>query len=340
MIPKQNAEQTPWIQDDSKLLSLILDEMGKVIVGQHTMNRSLLLGLICGGHVLLEGLPGLAKTLAVKTLASVLDAKFNRIQFTPDLLPSDLIGTMIYDHENRNFTPKKGPIFTNLLLADEINRAPAKVQSALLEAMAESQVTLGDSTYPLEKLFLVLATQNPIEQDGTYDLPEAQLDRFLFKVKVGYPTREEERGILDRMSVHSGAQPTVGKVCSIDTLLKIRPHVDQIYADDRIKEYILRLVAATRPTSILTAAEANANLLAHTRKSIHLGASPRATLFITKAARALALFNGRHFVTPDDVKTVAPDILRHRLILTFDAEAKSQSTDTVLQQLLEAVNVP
>jgi MoxR-like ATPase len=326
------------LQEDAKSLGLVLDEMSKVIVGQEHMARSLLIGLVTGGHVLLEGLPGLAKTLAVKTLAQVLDAKFQRVQFTPDLLPSDLIGTMIYREQTGDFVAKKGPIFANIVLADEINRAPAKVQSALLEAMAEKQVTIGETTYPLDEPFLVLATQNPIEQEGTYHLPEAQLDRFLFKLKVGYPSREEERLILDRMS--TPALPTIRKVFDARGILDIRSRLDAIYSDDRIKEYILRLVMATRKGGEIHPSEVRADKLEELRRSILIGASPRATIALNRAAKAHALLEQRNYVIPDDVKAIAPEVIRHRLILNFEAEARNLTTDDLIHQLLETVVVP
>lgn len=338
MAPTQPQVENAKLESDSKLLAQILDEMQKVIVGQEHMTKSLLLSLLTGGHVLLEGLPGLAKTLAVKTLAAVLDAKFQRIQFTPDLLPSDLIGTMIFNQSTGGFHPKKGPIFANIVLADEINRAPAKVQSALLEAMAEGQVTIGENTFTLEDPFLVLATQNPIEQEGTYPLPEAQLDRFLFKLKVGYPSRQEERVILERMS---GTQiPHTHSVFSTKVILEMRKHVDGIYLDDRIKDYILRMVAATRKECHLEHSEADAKRLLDIRQCIQVGASPRATLFLTRASRTHALLEGRTYVIPDDIKTIAADVLRHRLILTFDAEARGLNTDAVVRMILDAVVVP
>lgn len=333
-----NPAQQVEILEASETLSRVLNEMSRVIVGQSNMTRSLVIGLLTGGHVLLEGLPGLAKTLSVKTLAHVLDAKFQRIQFTPDLLPSDLIGTTIYHPETHEFIPKKGPIFANIILADEINRAPAKVQSALLEAMAERQVTLAGETYPLEEPFLVLATQNPIETEGTYNLPEAQLDRFLFKTKVTYPTRQEERQILALMG--NEHIPQTQAVFSTGGILQIRAHLDSIYTDEKIHEYILRLVAATRRTQSLSPTEAITAKLDELRKLIRIGASPRASLFLAKASRANALLSARHYVTPDDVKTVAWDILRHRLILTFEAEAKNISCDEVIHHLLETVVIP
>jgi len=333
-----SAANPELFREDAKTLSLILDEIGKVLVGQEHMSRSLLIGLMTGGHVLLEGLPGLAKTLAVKTLAQVLDAKFQRVQFTPDLLPSDLIGTIIYREQTGEFVPRKGPIFANIVLADEINRAPAKVQSALLEAMAEKQVTIGETTYPLAEPFLVLATQNPIEQEGTYPLPEAQLDRFMFKLKVNYPSREEERLILDRMA--SSQAPTTHAVFSTQGILDLRRKLDSVYLDERIKEYILRLVMATRKDEKLSPEEAPVERLAELRNAILIGASPRATIFLTRAAKANACLEQRNYVTPDDIKTVAPEILRHRLILTFEAEAENLSTDDVIHRLLETIVVP
>ncbi|MBI3295083.1 MAG: MoxR family ATPase [Deltaproteobacteria bacterium] len=325
-------------QEDSTTLSTMLEEMSRVIVGQDAMTRSLVLGLLTGGHVLLEGLPGLAKTLAVKTLATILDAKFSRIQFTPDLLPSDLIGTTIYRPETHEFVPKKGPIFANIVLADEINRAPAKVQSALLEAMAERQVTLADKTYLLEEPFLVLATQNPIENEGTYNLPEAQLDRFMFKTRVTYPNRTEERQVLELMG--TGHAPETRQVFSTQGILRMRQHLDSVYMDDRIKEYIVRLVTATRPGEVIEPNETTGSGLNDIRRFVQVGASPRATLFLAKSARANAFLENRNFVTPDDVKIVAPDILRHRLILTFEAEAKKVSTDDVTAQLLKTIVIP
>lgn len=332
-------EMSPAFQEDAATLHHILQEVGKVIVGQEKMTRDLLIGLVTGGHVLLEGLPGLAKTLAVRTLSAVLDAKFQRIQFTPDLLPSDLIGTMIYRPETGEFIPKKGPIFANIVLADEINRAPAKVQSALLEAMAEKQVTIGETTYPLDAPFLVLATQNPIEQEGTYQLPEAQLDRFMFKVKVGYPSRKEEKEIMERMGAESHT-PKTARVFSTDGILKIRERLDEVYVDERIKEYILRLVMATRKEEALTDNEVDLDRLRETRQLIQIGASPRASLFMMKAARAVALLDQRHFVIPDDVKSVAMEIFRHRIILAFEAEARRLTTDDCIASLLESVWIP
>ena len=326
------------LQGDNHTLAQVLDEIGKVIVGQSHMNRMLLVSMLTGGHVLVEGLPGLAKTLAVKTLAHIIDAKFHRVQFTPDLLPSDLIGTLIYTAQSGEFLPKKGPIFTNILLADEINRAPAKVQSALLEAMAERQVTIGDTTYPLEEPFLVLATQNPIEQEGTYPLPEAQLDRFLFKLKVQYPSRVEEKVILDRGQHQAG--PMLQKILTPQRLLEMRSRCEQVYMDERIKEYIVRLVVATRRHGELQASEALSDRIQQIREWIQIGASPRATIFLSQAARSLALLEGRAFVIPDDVKSLVPEVLRHRLILSFEAEARGRRADDVITELLDSMHVP
>ncbi len=333
-----NSREAETLLAESLVLKQALEEMGQVVVGQSEMMRSLVMGILTGGHVLLEGLPGLAKTLAVKTLAQVIDAKFQRVQFTPDLLPSDLIGTVIYREQTGEFLPKKGPIFANIVLADEINRAPAKVQSALLEAMAEKQVTIGETTYRLEEPFLVLATMNPIEQEGTYTLPEAQLDRFMFKLRVRYPTRDEERLILKRMTQFEA--PSAKKVISSAKILEMRHEVARLYLDERIEEYILRLVLATRKEVEMPAGEAKPEKLREIRAAIAVGASPRASIFLAKASRAFALLEGRTFVTPDDVKGVAYEILRHRLILTFEAEARNLSTDDVIHMLLDTVTVP
>jgi len=330
--------QKQELSHSSQVLTQVLKEVQKVIVGQENMTRCLLLGLLTEGHVLLEGLPGLAKTLAVKTLASVIEADFKRIQFTPDLLPSDLIGTLIYRPDTHEFTPKKGPLFSNIILADEINRAPAKVQSALLEAMAEKQITIGETSYSLPSPFLVLATQNPIEQEGTYPLPEAQMDRFMFKVKVGYPSREEERKIIETMSK---TNPTsVERLISPSIILDLKEKLDWIYVDKRIEDYILRIVLATRSEVAMTSEEVHLEKLNELRKYIRVGASPRASLFLHKAARAQALLNGRYFVSPDDIKQIAFEVLRHRLILTFDAEARGYQPDSIISDLLETVIVP
>jgi len=280
--------------------------------------------------VLLEGLPGLAKTLTIKTIADVIHTDFKRIQFTPDLLPADLVGTMIFNQKTGDFTPKKGPIFTNLVLADEINRAPAKVQSALLESMGERQVTIGETTYKLDKLFMVLATQNPIEQEGTYPLPEAQLDRFLFKVKVGYPTIDEEKRVLDRMSGVDA--PTAGKVCDPAKILEARKLCSEIYMDDKVRDYILALVFATRYPDRYN--------LANLKNVIQVGASPRATISLAKASRAHAFVRHRGFVTPEDIKAVAYDVMRHRIIVSFEAEAQGIDSEEVVKRVLERIEVP
>jgi MoxR-like ATPase len=294
------------------------------------MLERLLIGLLADGHVLLEGVPGLAKTLAVRTLASTIAAGYHRIQFTPDLLPADLIGTMIYNQRSGDFAVQKGPIFTNLLLADEINRAPAKVQSALLEAMQEKQVTIGGQTFPLPDLFLVLATQNPIEHEGTYPLPEAQVDRFMFKLVVTYPERREEREVLDRMT--AGPEPVAHPVLEPERVLRARRLVQQVYADDRIKEYVLDLVTATR--------EPKASGLDALAPLIEFGASPRAAIFLLRAAKALAFINGRAYVTPEDIKALGLDVLRHRVILTYRADADGIDSDELLRRIFEAVPVP
>ena len=305
-------------------------EMGKVIVGQHYLIDRLIIGLLANGHLLLEGVPGLAKTLAVKTLASTLDTSFQRIQFTPDLLPADLIGTMIYNPRESTFTAKKGPIFANLILADEINRAPAKVQSALLEAMQERQVTLGSETFPLPQPFLVLATENPIEQEGTYPLPEAQVDRFMLKLRIVYPSLAEERLILDAMAV-TDKQFNVRRVVSQDTILAARKIVDQIYVDEKIKEYILSMVFATREP---------ATYKLPIQDYIRYGVSPRATIYLTVAARAHAFLQGRGYVTPQDVKSMAPDVLRHRLLVSYEAEAEDLDSDDLITRILNELPVP
>lgn len=304
--------------------------IAKVIVGQRTMIDRLLIGLLTGGHILLEGVPGLAKTLAVRTLAQGLQLNFHRIQFTPDLLPADVIGTQIYNPRTGEFSIKKGPVFTNLLLADEINRAPAKVQSALLEAMQERQVTIGETSYPLEQPFFVLATQNPIEHEGTYPLPEAQVDRFMLKIKVSYPNKDEELAILDRMS---GVDPdlTISPVLAPTDIFELRDAIDQTYVDEKIKRYIIEVVHATRAP-----AEHGLDIGAF----IQYGASPRATIFLARASKGQALLDGRGYVTPQDVKSVAHDVLRHRLILTYEAEAEEITAESLLQQILDHLKVP
>jgi MoxR-like ATPase len=318
------------IKEESSFVALLKNEMAKVIVGQAKMLDRLLIGLLTRGHILLEGVPGLAKTLAISTLAKTIDTKFRRLQFTPDLLPADLMGTMIYNQKTGEFVPKKGPIFANIILADEINRAPAKVQSALLEAMQERQVTIGDTTYPLDDPFLVLATQNPIEQEGTYPLPEAQVDRFMLKVKIVYPTREEEKDILARMG--KGTVPEVAKVITVDKILSARNVVNEIYMDPKVEDYIVSITFATREPEKAGQKDLKA-LIAY-------GASPRATLFLARAARALAFIRGRGYVTPEDVKSVGMDVLRHRVLLTYEAEAENITPEDIVQKIFDSVEVP
>ncbi len=318
------------VANESTFLNDLMGEVGKVIVGQTYMIERILIGLLCGGHVLLEGVPGLAKTLTVRTLCDAIGAKFSRIQFTPDLLPADLIGTVIYNHQKGEFTSKLGPIFANLVLADEINRAPAKVQSALLEAMQERQVTIGDTTYPLKEPFVVMATQNPIEQEGTYPLPEAQVDRFLLMIKVGYPTRAEERQVVDRALVMQ--QQKANKVIEAEQLLRAREVVKDIYVDDRIKDYIVEVVFATREP----AQRGMRDLVG----LIEYGASPRASIALALAARAHAFLRHRGYVTPEDVKAVGADVLRHRVSLTYEAEAEQVNAEQVVRRVFEVVEVP
>jgi MoxR-like ATPase len=315
---------------ESAFVDAIKSQIQKVIVGQEHLIERLIMGLLCGGHVLLEGVPGLAKTLSVSTLAKTVDTGFRRIQFTPDLLPADLIGTMIYDQKTGEFTAKKGPIFTNLLLADEINRAPAKVQSALLEAMQEKQVTIGGRSYPLEEPFLVLATQNPIEQEGTYPLPEAQVDRFMMKVRIEYPERREEREILERMA---GKEPVpVESVVQPALILSARKSLGQVYMDEKIKDYILDIVDATR--------HPGAHAMREIEPYIRFGASPRATIFLAQASRAHAFLSRRGYVTPEDVKATGKDIMRHRIILSYEAEAEEVTTEDIIQKIFNTVEVP
>lgn len=318
------------IKQESQFIDRSLKEISKVVVGQMEMVESILMGLLTGGHVLLEGVPGLAKTLTISTVARVISLQFNRIQFTPDLLPTDLIGTMIFNPKTGEFAPKKGPIFTNIVLADEINRAPAKVQSALLEAMAEKQVTIGDTTYRLEKPFLVLATQNPLEQEGTYPLPEAQMDRFMFKVIVRYPSKKEELEILNKMAVDEA--PDLSAVISREDLLRAKTRVDAIYVDEKIRNYIVELVMASR-TPVQYG-------LSHIENLIQVGGSPRATISLIRASKAHAFLRRRGYVTADDVKAIAYHVLRHRLILTYEAEAENVTTDDVVKEILNQVEVP
>ncbi len=318
------------IKSASEPFRRLTDEVHKVLVGQENMWRHMLIGILSNGHVLLEGVPGLAKTLTVSCLARGIDTGFRRLQFTPDLLPADLIGTMIYQPQTGEFKVKKGPIFSNIILADEINRAPAKVQSALLEAMQERQVTIGDTTHALPDPFLVLATQNPIEQEGTYPLPEAQVDRFMLKVTVTYPTREQERKILDRMA-RTNPDTSIEPVLSASDLVKARQAIDDIYIDDKIKDYIVNLVFATRDPGAM-----NLDL----KELIQYGASPRATLMLTLGAKANAFLAGRGFVTPQDVKDLAPAVMRHRVIISYEAEAEEQTSDDIIKTILDHVPVP
>jgi MoxR-like ATPase len=318
------------VRQSSAWLGLLRQEMAKVIIGQEHLVERLLVGLLTGGHILLEGLPGLAKTLAVKTLAMAVHSDFQRIQFTPDMLPADILGTQIYNPKDTAFEIKKGPIFSSLILADEINRAPAKVQSALLEAMQEKQVTIGDTTFKLPELFLVLATQNPIEQEGTYPLPEAQIDRFMLKVVVDYPSRGEERRILDAVN-HTDAGAKVNPIVGPEDILASRQVVDSIYMDDKIKDYIISLVFATRdPKSF--------HLDLH--DYIETGVSPRATINLKAVSRALAFIAGRGYVTPDDVKSAAMDVMRHRLRISYEAEAEGISSEEIIRKILDTVPVP
>ena len=318
------------VETGAAFLDGLMAEIRKVIVGQDTLVDRVLVALMANGHILLEGVPGLAKTLLVKTVAEGIDARFSRVQFTPDLLPADLLGTQIYNPRTTEFSVHKGPIFANLVLADEINRAPAKVQSALLEAMQERQVTIGGEMFPLGEPFLVLATQNPIEQEGTYPLPEAQVDRFMLKVLVDYPKRDEERSIVDRVTGEEWAG--VNAVITPEQIVRAREMVRRIYVDDKIKEYVLDIVAATRRP----AGEALEDL----PQLIAYGASPRASIFMVEAARAHAFVKGRGYVTPEDIKQLAPDVLRHRVITTYEAEAEEVTSDDIVRRILDHVEVP
>ncbi len=318
------------VAQESAFVERVVGEVAKVIVGQQAMVERLLIGLLCNGHVLLEGVPGLAKTLTINTLAQTIRASFSRIQFTPDLLPADLIGTMIYHQPTGEFVPKTGPLFAQLVLADEVNRAPAKVQSAMLEAMQERQVTLGDQTFQMEDPFLVMATQNPIEQEGTYPLPEAQVDRFMVKVRVTYPSRQEEREIVDRMG--EGAVPEAEAVVTPADIVRARAVVDRVYVDSKIKDYIVDLVLATRDPADYG--------LQDLSPLIEYGCSPRGSIYLTKAAKAHAFLRRRGYVTPEDVKAVGMDILRHRVIATYEAEAEEISPEDVVQRVLDHIEVP
>lgn len=319
------------ITQESAFVDDLLNEIGRVVVGQRYMIERLLIGLLASGHVLLEGVPGLAKTLTVSSLAGAIGTRFQRIQFTPDLLPADLLGTLIYNQKDGSFSIKKGPIFSNIILADEINRSPAKVQSALLESMQERQVTIGDTTFKLQEPFLVLATQNPIEQEGTYPLPEAQVDRFMLKIKVGYPTREEELEIMRRMA-RTGDKAAVRTVVQPGQILSARTVLNELYIDERVEQYIVDLVMATR--------EPNRYRLAGLEPLIDFGASPRATINLNLAARAHAFLQHRAYVTPEDVRTIALDVLRHRIAITYEAEAEELTSDEIVQRVLETVEVP
>ncbi len=328
-IAAQIQEINQRVQEESRFVQRLVSEVHRVIVGQRYMVERLLVGLLTRGHILLEGVPGLAKTLAVKTLSAAIDTKFQRIQFTPDLLPADLIGTMVFNPKDGTFSPKKGPIFTNVLLADEINRAPAKVQSALLEAMQERQVTIGEATYPLTEPFLVLATQNPIEQEGTYPLPEAQIDRFMLKLRIEYPDLKEERQILELMARDEPIP--VEKVVLPSDILRVRGVVKDIYMDERIKDYIVHLVFATRRPQ---------DYKLDAKDLIQFGASPRATIYLAQAARAHAFIKGRGYVTPEDIKAIGLDVLRHRIILSYEAEAEEVTTEEIISRVFDAVQVP
>ncbi|HXP60210.1 MAG TPA: MoxR family ATPase [Dongiaceae bacterium] len=325
-----NVALNEQVQATAVWIGKLRAEVGKVIVGQEQLVDRLLVGLLANGHVLLEGVPGLAKTLSVRTLAAAIHASFHRIQFTPDLLPADIVGTLIYNPQDGNYRATKGPVFANFVLADEINRAPAKVQSALLETMQERQVTLGGETMPLPLPFLVLATENPIDQEGTYPLPEAQVDRFMFKVLLDYPSFEEERRILDRMAF-TAPQTSVQPVIPLDEILETRKLVDQIHVDEKVRDYIVHLVFATRQPE---------KYQLELKHFIQFGASPRATIYLTLAARAWALLQGRAYVTPEDVKSIGPDVLRHRIILSYEAEAQAVTTDAIIKKIFNTVPVP
>ena len=318
------------VQETSQFVQPLLSELGRVVVGQKYLVERLVVGLLASGHVLLEGVPGLAKTLSVKSLAACLDVRFSRLQFTPDMLPADVIGTQIYNPQSGAFTTRKGPVFANLILADEINRAPAKVQSALLEAMQEGQVTIGDKSYPLEEPFLVLATQNPIEQEGTYPLPEAQVDRFMLKLSIGYPTRDEERQILETMARTSG-QPEAQQVVDIKAIMAAREVVNEVYMDEKVKDYIVDVVCCTREPE-------NYNIAV--QELVQMGASPRATIALTLCAKAHAFLRGRGYVTPQDVKSIGMDVLRHRVTVTYEAEAEDKNAEHIVQRIFDELPVP
>ncbi|MGA1863673.1 MAG: AAA family ATPase [bacterium] len=323
-------ELTQKVEEKGLLIRKLREEIGKIIVGQDYMIERMLVGLLADGHLLVEGVPGLAKTTAVKTLAQAIQTNFQRIQFTPDLLPADLIGTQIYLPKTGEFLIKKGPIFHNIILADEINRAPAKVQSALLEAMQERQVTIGEETFALEKPFLVMATQNPIEQEGTYPLPEAQVDRFMLKLKISYPNKEEEKSIMKRVA--ASRPMNVNTAITPEEILACREIVNQIYIDEKLQDYIVDLVFATR--------DPDSYRLSSIKQMIQYGASPRATIYLNQASRAYAFLHGRAYVTPQDIKSIGKDIMRHRIILTYEAEAENLDTDDIIDRIFESVEVP
>lgn len=328
---KDIREVNERFERESEVVDSVRREISKVIVGQSDLVERLILALLCNGHVLIEGIPGLAKTLSVTTLAKTIDASFHRIQFTPDLLPADLVGTLIYNPKTGQFSTRKGPVFCNIILADEINRAPAKVQSALLEAMQERQVTIGDECFGLDEPFLVLATQNPIEQEGTYPLPEAQVDRFLFKLKVGYPKRSEEREIMRKMA-RSHPDLDVNAVMNPADILRLRDLIDEVFMDEKIEEYILDLIMATR--------EPGAFGLGELDGLIRYGASPRATIYLAMAAKGHAFLCGRGYVSPQDIKCVGMDVLRHRVIITYEAEAQNKTSEDILERIFNTIYVP
>jgi len=323
------TKTTDLLKEQSQTIEAVRQEVGKILVGQEKLMDRMLIALITGGHILLEGVPGLAKTTAVKALAQSIGIQFQRISFTPDLLPADVVGTMIYNPKEGSFAPRKGPVFTNILLADEINRAPAKVQSALLESMQEQQVTIGDTTYPLPSPFMVMATQNPLEQEGTYPLPEAQLDRFMLKCKVDYPSKDDERRIMNRFTRDNSVE--LKPVMSAEQIVTMREILDQVYCDEKVADYILDIVFATRKPS-----DYNVNI----DHQIEYGASPRASLFLNLASRANAMLNGRAYATPQDVKEIAHDVLRHRVVLTYEAEAEDVTSEDIITHLLSEIPVP
>lgn len=330
-MPADITELNEQIQRESEFIDNLYSEVGKIIVGQKYMIERLMIALLTNGHILLEGVPGLAKTLAVNTLSKTINTNFQRIQFTPDLLPADLIGTLIYNQKDGEFTTKKGPIFSNIILADEINRSPAKVQSALLEAMQERQVTIGEKTFLLDDPFLVLATQNPIEQEGTYPLPEAQVDRFMLKIKIDYPNKEEEREILRRMA-HTNSKPVANPVVDPDMIIRARQVTDNVYMDEKIANYIIDLVFATR--------QPEEHGLEDLRPLIQYGASPRASIYLTLASKAHAFLQRRGYVTPDDVRAIGMDVLRHRVTVTYEAEAEEITSEEVIKQVFAQIEVP